>query len=110
MIRLFMSVLMIMSISAAKPVTFKAYGVIWVCSDDYFIWAERNAASVNLSNEKLHIDQTLQYDEKNENYVSKDGKFVMHYEGNSLNDPNVSFKINGKKHKCYFEYIENENN
>ena len=97
--------LIITGMTYAKPVVFKDFGAIWMCGD-YTVWAEPNAKTIGLSNEKLHLDKNLQYKKNLDAYFSKDGKTSLRFQGKSLDDPKIIFIIDGKKQQCYYEYIE----
>ena len=92
--------------SVANPITFKDYGAIWVC-DNYYIYAQAGAKTVDISNEPLKLDKKLRYDNKSGLYISNDGKTTLQYSGSNLEASRVIFNINGEPHKCYYEYMEN---
>ena len=93
------------ALSYANEITFKDFGAIWFCGD-YVVSAEKNAKSIDLSNDKLKLDKKLRYKKKTDSYVSDDKKIILKYEGSNPDDPKIRFLINGRPYKCYYEYME----
>jgi predicted DNA binding CopG/RHH family protein len=92
----------------AAPVTFKDFGVIWICGNymDYTVWAEAGSDEVMLSQDKPKKNDTLRYDKKSDRYLSKDTKTTLQFKGKDLEAMKIEFLINGRAYKCYYEYIE----
>jgi hypothetical protein len=90
----------------AKPIVFPDFGAIWVCKGDYWVAADRNARSVQLSNDKRGVNVRLYYNKKSGEYRSKNGRHTLYYNGKNLEANDVHFRIDGRDYSCYYEYME----